>query len=89
MSKHMAGVQSLGSRKSILGWFLIGLAALSKIADLEGFIQFGQRVGLPDWHLPIFLPWALADYARQFVPEMFERWYPKPSLKYNGLKKTY
>lgn len=68
----MVGVQSLGSRKSILGWVLIGLAALSSIADLEGFIQFGQRVGLPDWHLPIFLPWALAATGVAYLARL---WY--------------
>jgi hypothetical protein len=56
----MAGVELLGSRKSIPGWLLIGLAVLSLIADLEGFIQFGQRIGLPGWRPPSFLPWALA-----------------------------
>lgn len=73
MSKHMAGVQSLGSRKSILGWFLIGLAALMRsIADLEGFIQFGQRIGLPDWHPPIFLPWTLAATGVAYLARL---WY--------------
>jgi hypothetical protein len=57
----MAGVKLLVSRKSIPGWLLAGPAAvLELIARLEGFIQFGQRIGLPGWRPPSFLLWALA-----------------------------
>lgn len=68
----MAGVQSLVSRKSIPGWSFIGLAVLSLIADLEGFIQFAQRIGLPDWRLPIFVPWALAAAGVAYLAPL---WY--------------
>ncbi len=68
----MAGIQALVSRKSVPGWSFIGLAALSHIADLEGFIQFTQRIGLPAWHLPIFVPWALAAAGVAYLARL---WY--------------
>ena len=67
----MAGIQLLGSRKSIPGWSLI---ALSLIASLEGSIQFAQRIGLPDWSIPIFVPWALAAIGVTYLARL---WYPE------------
>ena len=68
----MASIQSLKSRDSIPGWCLIGLPALSVIADFEGSIQFAQRIGIPGWHIPIFVPWSLAAVGVVYLARL---WY--------------